>query len=75
MRFSISLNTDDSRNGFLEINSYIKDEKYYFYVAGKDLWLLLMDLIIHKAQQEYNTTPTELDQESWINQNPRFHFD
>lgn len=74
MRFNISLNTDDSRNGFLEINSYTNNEKYYFYVTGKNLWLFLMDLIIHKAQQEYNATPTELNQESWINQNRKFHF-
>ena len=67
MRFSLSLNTDDPRNGFLEINSYINNEKYYFCVVGRDLWLFLMDLIINKAQQEYNATPTELNQESWIN--------
>lgn len=74
MRFSISLNADDSRNGFLEINSYINNEKYYFYVTGKDLWLFLMDLIISKAQREYKATPTELDKESWISPNSTFHW-
>lgn len=74
MRFSISLNTDDSLNGFLEINSYTNNEKHCFYVSGKDLWLFLMDLIISKAHGEYNTTPTGLDRESWINRRSIFHF-
>ncbi|MFM6361523.1 MAG: hypothetical protein ACKPH7_01410 [Planktothrix sp.] len=74
MQFNITLNTDDSRNGFLEINSYVNNEKHYFYVTGKNLWLFLMDLIISKAHGEYNVTPSELDRENWINQNSVFHF-